>query len=405
MKSLSTLFGKAYGGISRPVWWLSLTLLINRSGTMVIFFMSVYLSQELHFNLQRVGVVMAMFGAGSLLGVFVGGRLIDRIGYYPVMLWSLVSGGILFLIVGQLHDYLLLCIGVFVLSAFGEAFRPANMAAVSYYSTAATYTRSISLNRLAINLGFSIGPAIGGFLAAHNYKLIFWVDGFTCLAAAAMVLLFLENKHDRTIPQSKADTAKPGSSPYADRIYLLFLPLAVLFAIAFFQFFSVMPLYYKQVQHLSEKYIGALMALNGLLVAGIEMILIYKIEKRWSLYNFIALGAFLLIISYLALFLANGFWWLALVTVVISFSEMFAMPFMNTFMNSRSEANKGQYASLYVMAWSAAQILTPIISTQIIAHSGYRTLWVVLAFFALLVVAGIKMLEKFSKNEAAVPVK
>ena len=173
MKSVAFLFRSAYGGLTKPMWLLSLAMLINRSGTMVIFFLSVYLKQELHFSLEHIGVTLAMFGAGSLLGVFIGGRLVDKSGYYPVMLWSLITGGIMFLIVAQLTTYFSLCAGLFVLSAFGEAFRPANMAAVSYYSSPSTYTRSVSLNRLAVNLGFSIGPAIGGFLAAYNYKLIF----------------------------------------------------------------------------------------------------------------------------------------------------------------------------------------------------------------------------------------
>jgi predicted MFS family arabinose efflux permease len=170
--------------------------------------------------------------------------------------------------------------------------------------------------------------------------------------------------------------------------------MASLYAIAFFQFFSTMPLYYKDVAHLSEIQIGWLMALNGLLVAVFEMLIIYKYEKRWSLYNFIALGAFLLIPSYLSLLFFGGYAWLFVLTVVISFSEMFAMPFMNTFMNNRAQQGKrGQYASLYIMAWSSSQILTPIIATQIIGAGGYDMLWVVLASFAALCMVSVLWLK------------
>jgi predicted MFS family arabinose efflux permease len=382
----------AYSGISKPVWWLALAMLINRCGTMVIFFMSIYLRHELHFSLGQTGVVMAMFGAGAFCGVFVGGRITDRIGYYPVMVFSLLAGGLLFLGVSQLRSYFSLCTGVFILSAVGEAFRPANLAAISYYSTAQNYTRSNSLNRLAINLGFSIGPAVGGFLAMHSYKLIFWADGFTCLAAAIVVFIFVENR----MKEKQAEKKTSAHSPYNDKPYLFFLPLAMLYAISFFQFFSTMPLYYVQVEKLSESKIGWIMALNGILVATIEMVMIYKIEKRWSMYNFMALGALLLLISYITLLFVNGFLWLAVITVIISFSEMFAMPFMNTYMNSRSESNKGQYASLYVMSWSAAQVFTPVIATQVIAHGGYNMLWLVLGSFSAFFLIGIKMLERMS---------
>ncbi len=394
VKSLKTLFINAYGGLAKEVWLLALTQFINRSGTMVVFFLSVYLKEELLFSLTRVGIAMALFGAGSVLGVFIGGRLADRLGPYKVMRWSLLAGGVMFIVVSHLENFYALCIGLFLLSTIADIFRPANMAAVFHYSTPATYTRSVTLNRLAINLGFSLGPALGGFLAAISYKLIFIADGVTCILASMLIIFFLKEK----IVKSKEDTTSKSAqihSPWKDKLYLMFLPIAVIYAMTFFQFFSTMQLYYKEVEHLTEWQIGGLLALNGLLVAGIEMIMIYKIENMTSKYNFIALGAFLLVLSYLLLLFVSGWWWMVALTIIISFSEMFAMPFMNAFMNVRaSAAAKGQYASLYGMSWSAGQILIPLIATQTIQWFSYNVLWVVLAIFALGVVVGIKQLEK-----------
>jgi predicted MFS family arabinose efflux permease len=175
---------------------------------------------------------------------------------------------------------------------------------------------------------------------------------------------------------------------------MLFLPLVVFYAVAFLQFFTTMPLYYREVEELTKSQIGLLMGLNGLLVAVIEMVMIYKIENKTSNYNFIAIGAALLIATYAALLMVHGWWWMAVLTVVISFSEMLAMPFMNTWVNSRSvDSNKGRYMAFYGMAWSAAQILTPIIATQVISKGGYQVLWMVLAGFGMVVLIGIKRLE------------
>jgi len=140
-----------------------------------------------------------------------------------------------------------------------------------------------------------------------------------------------------------------------------------------------------------------LMGLNGLLVAVIEMIMIYKIENMTSKYNFIALGSVMLMSSYAALLFVHGYLWMAVLTIVISFSEMFAMPFMNTWVNGRSvDANKGRYMAMYGMAWSVAQILTPVIATQVITHGGYKSLWIVLGSFCLIVILGIRRLERIS---------
>jgi predicted MFS family arabinose efflux permease len=362
---------------------------------MVVFFLAVYLKEELGFTLDQIGLIMALFGIGTISGVWVGGRLVDRLGYYPVMIVSLGAGAVMFAAVSFVRSFEVLATSMFLVSFCAEAFRPANMAAISYYASPDIYTRAVSLNRLAINLGFSIGPAIGGFLSEMSFQYIFWADALTCLLAMLMLLLFVK-KSTREIGIIKEENAAAAlQSPYKDAAFLWFLPIAMLYAISFFQFFSTMPIYYTEVEGLSKSSIGWIMALNGLLVALFEMLIIYKFEKKWNLYNFIILGTFLVVPSYLSLLFLGGFWWMIVITIVISFSEMFAMPFMNTFMNNRSAGGKrGQYSSLYIMAWSSSQILTPIIATQIIDHSGFQMLWIVMASIAASSSIGAYMLKR-----------
>jgi len=395
VKRIIGLYSNAYKGLTTKIWLLALTQLINRVGTMVVFFLAVYLHEDLLFDLNKTGVLMACFGLGSICGVFTAGKLIDRIGFYPVMLWSLILSSFMFIVVSFLEDFTFLAIGLFLLSALGEAFRPANMAAVAHFSKPESYTRSLSLNRLAVNLGFAVGPAAGGILATYSYSYIFWADGITSLLASTIVVASF--KTDFIFPRKKetlTDSTRSNSA-YRDKAFLLFLLVTFFYAAAFFQFFSTMPLYYKEVEMLKETEIGGLMALNGLLVALFEMVMIYKLEKRWTVFNFIALGAAMLIGCYVALIFLGGMAWLIMLTILISFSEMFAMPFMTTYMNSRANSsNRGQYASLYIMSWSAAQVITPILCTQVIAKAGYKSLWIVLAVFSLLVIVILKHLEK-----------
>jgi len=400
---LIRLFKHSFGGLPKTVWLLALTQLINRCGTMVVFFLSVYLKDELHFGYREVGILMALFGIGSFVGTFVGGKLTDRVGYLTVMRYSLLLGGLLFCAVSLFTSFWTLAVGLFCMSASAEAFRPANMAAIFHFSTKETYTRSVSLNRLAINLGFSIGPLVGGMLAKFNYSLIFIVDGVTMLCSALLVMLWLKPTHDRTkdqeLEKDNTDDAQKHSSPWKDKLFLFFLPLAMIYAMAFFQFFTTMPLYYKGVEHLSEDWIGVLMALNALLVAGVEMILISQIENKTSRYNIIAIGFVLLLISYLMLMVFTGFVSLVVITIIISFSEMLAMPFMNGFVNDRAHSkSRGQYAASYGMVWSAAQVFTPILVTQILAIGSYFWVWMVYGILVLAATLGIKKLQYLLEN-------
>ncbi|MDB5144474.1 MAG: transporter, partial [Mucilaginibacter sp.] len=151
------LYKKAYSGLSRNSWYLCLVMFINRSGTMVIPFMTIYCTQKLHFTVEQAGVIMGLFGIGSLLGAFVGGKVTDKYGFYYVQIFALLVGGLLFILLGFQRTFISIGIVSFILSVCNDSFRPANYAAIVHYSTDENKTRSNSLNRLAVNLGWAFG--------------------------------------------------------------------------------------------------------------------------------------------------------------------------------------------------------------------------------------------------------
>lgn len=391
MPSISQLYKNAYKGLTSEIWLLSLVVLINRSGTMVIPFMTMYATQKLGFSIAEAGFIMSFFGIGSIIGAFIGGKITDAIGYHKVQLFALVSGGIMFIAVGYLTTYVSLCTGVLILSIVNESFRPANAAAVAAYSLPENRTRSYSLNRLAINLGWAFGGSIGGFLAARNYHILFWVDGLTNIAAAILLMLVLKKpaKVNPDFSKVKEINSPTVSSAYKDREYLGFIGLTVLFAFCFFQMFTMLPVFYKTQLHISEDEIGILMAINGLLIAFIEMFLVYNLERRNTPLRFISYGVWLVAISYVLYNLLEGRFMLALLSIlIITVGEMLAMPFMNTYWISRSnDSNRGQYAALYSMSWATSQIAAPSIGGWIADTYSFNMLFWVL--FITAVIAGV----------------
>ena len=236
------VFYNAFRGLSANVWLLALVTFINRSGTMVIPFMTVYLTVDRQFTLQQAGWVMGAFGLGSLLGAWIGGKLTDTIGFYKVQFWSLFLSGFVFIALMFLKSLVALAIGVFVLSSIADAFRPANFVAVAAYSKPQNLTRSISLVRMAINLGWSVGPAIGGFLAAHiGYSFLFLADGLTCIIAALVMRVFLPPRK-ASHQSSEADPEDAVHTlPHRDMPFLIFLVMMILVAICFMQFIHTLP--------------------------------------------------------------------------------------------------------------------------------------------------------------------
>ncbi len=388
------VFKNAYAGISREMWILAITMLINRCGSMVLLFMSVYLTVQLHFTIPQAGVVLAMFGIGSLAGSFIGGKVVDHFGFYPVLVISLILSGLMILILGFVQNYYLVAFFTFMVTCTGDMFRPANSAAIHAYSKSENYSQSIALNRLAMNLGFTVGPMLGGILAQKSYGFLFWTDGITCILAAIFLRILLPTKA-ADFKSDAPNEKRPENSPYRDKKYLFFVVCVALYALCFFQFITAFPLYFKNEYHLSERSIGMMMALNGIGVAVIEMFLIYYIKDKWTQFNFISLGTVLLILAFLILIPFHGIYILVLSVLLLTVSEMLAMPFMSTYSLTKAQGkNMGDYTALYSMSWSFSLIAAPILGTRFINHFGFDALWYFNGGVGLIALLGLYHLGK-----------
>ncbi len=394
MKSIYNNYINSFKGLSKEVWWLSLITFINRAGTMVIPFLSLYLTQDLGFTLENVGIIMSCFGLGSLIGAWLGGKLTDLFGPYRVMLVSLLLTGILFIILQYLVSFWSICGGIFILMIIADAFRPATFVALNSYSKPENKTRSVTLIRLAINLGFSAGPALGGLIIATlGYSGLFWVDGLSCIAAGILLLLLLNPKKAKVLENIPNEMPL---SAYKDVPYWIFIVSMVLFGFVFVQYFSTIPLYYNDVRGLSETQIGLLLAMNGFLIVVFEMPLIKFLETRSiSKVAHVMIGLLLVTLSLLIL---NFSTWIGIVVIgmlLMTLGEMIAFPFSYAFAMDRARRGRpGQYMGLYSISFSIAHIFAHNSGMISIARLGYETTWYLAAFIGLLGILLLLWLKK-----------
>jgi predicted MFS family arabinose efflux permease len=393
------LYKNAYSGIPRSIWWLSFVILVNRSGTMVIPFLTVYLVQ-LGYTLTEAGFVMATFGIGAILGAYLGGRLTDRFGFFWIQVTSLLLNGLLFIVLSRMQSLWQIAGCIFVLSSLGEAFRPANAAAIAAFSDEINRTRAYSLNRLAVNLGWAIGPALGGLLASVSYELLFWVDGLTCITASGLLYLIFKNRAHGVQEEKKTIPKGLNNSAYKDRVFLQGMIFLLLIGICFFQLSSILPVYYKEQVQLSEAMIGAVLAFNGLLIVLFEMVLVYKLEQRRTSTLYMFLGSLMIGISFLVLLIAPLVAVVLMGMIVITFGEMLLFPFTNNFWVSRTNSsNRGQYAALYTMTFSLSLVLAPVLSSRVALHYGFDTLFIADFLLCTLAAFGFVWLQKQLKMQ------
>lgn len=370
-----------FRGFTREVWILTIITFINRAGTMVLPFLSKYLKEDLLFTYSQVGWIMVAFGCGSMLGSWMGGKLADKIGFYKVMVFSLFTSGLMFYFIPQITSFAGLCTAMFIIMVIADMFRPAMFVSLSAYAKPENRTRALTLVRLAVNLGFAAGPALGGLIIMNiGYEGLFYVDGTSCIVSILIFALLVKEKKKTTTDGAILTENAQVPSVFKDKVFWLFLFVSFVTAMIFFQLLTTLPLYHHEKFGLTELQTGLLMTLNGLLIFFLEMpIVSYFERKKVEKLKIILWGAMLMSVSFYLL-LINVWAGILIISILfITVGEMFAFPFSNSFaMNRAPRGHEGRYMALYTMSFSLAHIMSSKSGMEIIAYAGYQINWLVM---------------------------
>jgi MFS family permease len=382
---------RGLGGLPREIWILFATNLINRAGMMVLPFLVLYLTRHLGFSVARAGVVFAMYGATAIVAGPISGKLSDRIGALPIMRVSLLSSGTALLLFPLARTFSAVMVITIVWAACAEIFRPASLAAITHVVTADQRKPAFALNRLAINLGMSMGPALGGFLATVSFHAMFVVDGITSLLAGTVLLATKWDaatgghlqRHDSNEPNLQV------RSILRDARLAIFLLASVMVGMVFFQHESALPLYIVQYLHLSPAFYGMIFTINTLLIVALEVPL-NMATARWPTTWSLVGGCLLFAIGFGALAFIASPTGIVAMAVVWTFGEMTLFPAMASHLGEVAPpAQRGTYMGAYSMSLSVALTIGPWLGNELLAGAGPVGVWS--AMFALGVLGAVLM--------------
>jgi predicted MFS family arabinose efflux permease len=371
---LAAHYRSSFEGLSREVWILSIVLFVNRCGTMVVPFLALYLTDEHGFSESAAGEVMATYGVGSMIGVYLGGQLVDRIGYRLVMIGSMLAGGLAFIGFGFLEPGAGLFAGAVAMGCLAESFRPANVTAVAAFATPEQRPRAYALNRLALNLGFSVAPAAAGWLAEVDYGWLFWIDGVTCIVAGlALAVLLPAASRDREVHE--AEPEGEATSPFRDGFFLWVLGLLFLQGVVFCQVMGTYPLYLRDQNGFREALVGTVMTANGLLIVAAEMPFIRMIQHRNPL-RVMGVGVLFVGLGFGLTPLHPSLAWILFLVVVWTIGEMLVSPMLTTWVANRADKrSRGRYMAAMGMTFALCNIAAPLAGTWTYEHVGPAELW------------------------------
>ncbi|HEX4959517.1 MAG TPA: MFS transporter [Thermoanaerobaculia bacterium] len=398
-RAIATAYRDAFSGLSRTVWLLSITSLVNRSGTMVMPFLTLYLIEKRGFTTTQAGQVLALYGLGAMAASYASGWLCDRFSPVQVMKVSLGLTGVCFLVLGHLRSRPAIAAMVLVLSLVGEAFRPANFSALAAATEPGERARGYALLRLAVNMGMTLGPSVGGFLALYDYGWLFLADGATCLAATS--LLWLVPRTAAKARSAALGVAGGSRSPWRDGPFLLMMGLLFALAVVVFQVTSTFPLTLRELYGFSEARIGITLAINTLIIVLVEMVLIHRLASRDPL-EVVGLGGFLFCTGMALLPFGSSFGFVAFTVAVWTVGEMLSFPVVSAVVAERAdEANRGRYMGVFNLSFATSFVVAPLVGTWVYQHLGARTLWFGCGGVGVAIWAGFRFLAAEGRRRRA----
>lgn len=387
-----------YANIPASMWLLATVTLISRSGSMVLVFLPLYLTQKLGFDIIVTGQIVSLYGLGEIAGSYLGGVFTDRFGALKIQALGFFLVGFLYILLEFLITKSTIMACMFFVGLFIASIRPATGASISKLCTPDIRARAYALNYQAVNFGAAIGPAIGGILASISYMWIFRLDGTASILAAIALWVFFSSQFSKKSQQidhcNSTDTSK---SAWTDKHFLIFLLLITLTGICFFQILNIYPLYLSNNYHLTTFEIGMIMGCNGILILLFQMILSNALRK-YNTIRIISVGGVLICLGYLILPWYSGFYYALFSMSIITIGEMLLMPFSFEIVTKMTPVTRrGQYLGLLACAVSSVPLLiTPNLMPYIYSTFGPTALWSSMGIIGVIIYIGFEYLNKTS---------
>jgi MFS family permease len=371
-----------FRALDRRNWYLAGARMVVSGGfAMVLPFMAIHLTKDRHQPAVIAGLIATLAGACGAAMQWLAGALSDRVGRLRVMRVSMVVRAANLALLGYataVYAPIWVLGLLIIMNAMLRAyFDPVANALVADLTPPEQRVAAFSLQRVGINIGWSIGAASHG-LAAYS-TLFYWAAGITLAAAAALT---------RILEPPRITTARPPAwrdmlAVLDDRALVRFLIGTICFFILQVQLYQSLSIFAAESLHLSRAQVGTLYSLNGVMVVLLQVPAVAFI-RRVGTRRALILGCVGYAVSYAAVGVSAGYLSLAFCVACVTLAEMVSAPAQQTAITAMATPGRmGIYAGLFGLCQVTGQSAGPLVGTALLDALPSRVAWFVLALFGI----------------------
>lgn len=393
---------KIYLEFPTTFWTLMAALFIDRLGGALMFpFFALYITQKFEVGMTEVGVLFVIFSAASFGGSIMAGALTDKFGRRWMLIFGLVVSAVSSLLIIFVDSLTVLYVLAGTIGLFSEAGGPAQQAMVADLLPEEKHAEGYGMMRVIANLAMTIGPAIGGLLAAQSYALLFAVDAVSSIITAVVVYFLL--------PETKPEVAEQDTQSLhetlfgyrfvlKDGVYMIFLLISIVSIIVYIQMYSTLSVYLNVVHGVEAQGYGYILSMNAAMVVLFQ----FWVTRRISHYPplmMLALGTAIFGVGFLMYGFVTSFVMFMVAMAIITVGEMIISPVGQALVARFSpEDMRGRYMAMYGFSWTIPSAIGPLLAGLVMDNYDPHWVWYAAGIFSVIAVGGYLALHTAVQN-------
>ncbi len=370
----------------RQFWLMFVGMLISTIGSSMIWpFLLVYVSDRLNAPLTAIASLLTLNSAMGLISSFLGGPVIDRLGRKWMMAASLLANGTAYLFMGNANTLPQFAILMAITGAVNPLYRVGADAMMADLLPQEKRIDGYALMRLSSNLGISIGPVIGGFIAATSYSMAFYGAAVGMSIYSLLLVIFAHETlpsrqaaNSLTIENTEIKKEKFGGyiTVIKDTPFISFILSFTLVSICASLIWVLLPVFATKINHVPKESYGFIPATNAIMVVTLQL-LVTRVTKRFPTLPVVSVGAFFYAIAVGSVALMTDFFGFWICMVVMTIGELIIVPTSSTYIANLAPVDmRGRYMSFYTLTWGVASGIGPVFGGFLSDIFGPKAIWV-----------------------------